>query len=63
MSDRGRTDSPADEQGRDLVDRVVEKAQERGLVDEGMVDRARENGLLEKATGVMETPKNRIGGK
>lgn len=45
------------------MDRVVEKAQERGLVDEGMVDRARENGLLEKATGVMETPKNRIGGK
>ncbi len=45
------------------MDRAADEAQKRGLVDENMVDRAREKGLLDKANGAVEALKNRFGGK
>ncbi|MDQ3376348.1 MAG: hypothetical protein M3533_05545 [Actinomycetota bacterium] len=55
-----RTDEPTEEQGRGLVDRAADEAQKRGLVDESMVDKAREKGLLDKANGAVEALKNRF---
>lgn len=58
-----RTDGPAEGQDGGLVDRAVEKARERGLVDENVAERARETGLLERANGLVEAAKNRFGGR
>lgn len=58
-----RTGEPTEEQGKGLVDRAADEAQKRGLVDENMVNKAREKGFLDKANGAVEAFKNRFGGK
>lgn len=58
-----RTDGPAEEPEKGLVDKAVDKARERGLVDESTVDKAREKGFIDKANEVVDKLKNRFGGK
>lgn len=52
-----------DEQKQGLVDRAVEKAQERGLVKESLVKKAREKGYIGKANDAVDKLKSRFGGR
>ncbi len=49
---------PKKEQG--LVDKAVEKAREKGYVDESTVRKAREKGFIDKANKAVDKIKNRL---
>jgi len=52
------TDGPKKEQG--LVDKAVDKAREKGYVDESMVQKAREKGLIDNANEAVDRIKNKF---
>lgn len=56
-----RTDGPTKEKG--LVDRAVDKAQERGLVKESTVNKAREKGFIDKANKAADKIRNKLSGR
>lgn len=53
-----RPQSRYKEQG--LVDKAVDKAREKGYVDESMVQKAREKGLIDKANEAVDRIKNKL---
>lgn len=53
------------EQKRDggLVDKALDMARKRGMVDEAQVQKAREKGLVDKANGLVDKVKGRFSGR
>lgn len=62
-TEENRSEEPAGEQEDGLVSKAVNKAQERGMVDESMIEKAREKGLIDKANEAVDKLKNRFGGR
>ena len=46
-----------------MISKVVDKAREKGLVDEATVDKAREKGLIDKADEALAKARNKLSGK
>ena len=65
QAEEGQTASQAEEAsqgGKGPVTRIVEKAQENNWIYDTVAEKARENGLLDKADEFLARARNRLGG-
>jgi hypothetical protein len=60
--ERAETPQEELEEQQGLISRAVDKAREKGLVDEATVDKAQEKGLIDKADEVIDKVRNKLTG-